>query len=309
LVYEPNSEYDVTAVFAEHRFGRGPWDLWVGARYDHYRARIEKTSDLKNVETGTDTYDALTWRVGGKYWLTANLGLHAAVGTAFRPPMAKELTGNFVSFGNTYNGNADLKPERSITYEMGAEWGGTRGRLGVTGFHTAYTDKIDDIQIQEISRYTGIYEYQNIDGWTVQGLELQGQTAFDCGEMLTLRPHATARYYTKREQQDASATSQTIQRLPEYEGQLGLAVDLGTKVTLDSWLEIRGPWEDVDGHDYTKEISKHPFAVFGTRLSFRPVDGLQTYLDVENLFDKRYSYTDGYPMPGRSVAAGIEYTF
>ena len=308
-VSEPNSEYDVTAVFAEHRFGRGPWDLWVGARYDHYRARIKKTSGLANVETGTDTYDALTWRVGGKYWLTANFGLHAAVGTAFRPPMAKELTGKHDSFGNTYNGNADLKPERSITYELGTECGGEWGSLALTGFHTNYTDKIDDVLLQKTGLYTGIYEYQNINGWTVQGVELQGQTAFDWGEMLTIRPHATARYYTKREQQDASASSQTIQRLPEYEGQLGLAADLGAKVTLDSWLEIRGPWEDVEATSPYAEISKDPFAVFGTRLSFRPVDGLQTYLDVENLFDKRYSYTDGYPMPGRSVAAGIEYTF
>ena len=151
-------------------------------------------------------------------------------------------------------------------------------------------------------------KYENIDVWTLQGVELQGQTAFDWGKKLTVRPHATARYYTKREQDDPEASSQRVQRLPEYEGQIGVAADLGNKVTLDSWLEIRGPWEDMDAKTYAN-ISKNPFAVFGARLSYRPVDGLQTYLDVENLFDKRYSYTDGYPMPGRAVSAGIEYSF
>ncbi|ACV67330.1 TonB-dependent receptor plug domain-containing protein [Desulfohalobium retbaense] len=297
LVYEPNSEYDVTAVFAEHRFGSGPWDLWVGARYDHYRARIEKTSELKNVETGTETYDALTWRVGGKYWLTANLGLHAAVGTAFRPPMAKELTGKFTSYGTTYIGNPNLKSEHSVTYETGMEWGGQHGRIEGTVFHTKYTDKIEGPSFGETGKYV------NIDGWTVQGLELQGQTAFDWSEMLIVRPHATARYYTKREQEDSGGSSQTIFQLPEYEGQIGLAVDLGAKLSLDSWLEIRGPWEGKNVGRQTE------FAVFGSRISYRPVVDLQVYLDVENLFDKRYSYKNGYPMPGRSVAAGIEYTF
>ncbi|MGM0646079.1 MAG: TonB-dependent receptor, partial [Thermodesulfobacteriota bacterium] len=187
----------------------------------------------------------------------------------------------------------------AVTYETGVEWGGAEGRLTMAGFHTTYSDKIS-AELQT----NGDRKYENIDGWTVQGLELQGQTAFDWGDKVTVRPHATARYYTKREQD-----SQTIQRLPEYEGQIGLAADLETKVTLDSWLEVRGPWEDVTTKYPSENITKDPFALFGVRLSYAPVTGLQTYLDVENLFDKRYSYNNGYPMPGRSVTVGIEYTF
>jgi vitamin B12 transporter len=36
---------------------------------------------------------------------------------------------------------------------------------------------------------------------------------------------------------------------------------------------------------------------------------LSVKIDVRNLFDKQYALVQGYPMPGRSIYAGLKYVY
>src|SRR5699024_9533078 len=82
-------------------------------------------------------------------------------------------------------GNSDLKPEKSLTYEVAALWQGDTGmNASVTLYHTDYKDKIekplicdrvtgpDPSCIYQGHDYEKLYQYTNVDEARVRGAEL-----------------------------------------------------------------------------------------------------------------------------------------
>ena len=84
-------------------------------------------------------------------------------------------------------------------------------------------------------------------------------------------------------------------------------------MTLNLNAQCQGPQKVYDWNPnsarYGDVIDKDPFYVMNARLTVRPLDRLETYLAVSNLGDVRYSYVDGYPMPGRTFSVGMRYEF
>lgn len=102
----------------------------------------------------------------------ASLALRASVGRGFRAPDFKELYLQFVNdaAGYAVMGNPDLRPERSTSVSLGAEWTGSRGYARLTTFSNDYRDFIET-GAPDVS---GTYTYANVArGWT-RGVELEG---------------------------------------------------------------------------------------------------------------------------------------
>jgi len=124
-----------------------------------------------------------------------NLALRGSIGRGFRAPDFKELYLSFVNAAAGYAvyGNPDLRPERSTSTSLGAEWSGANAFLQTTGFNADYRDFIET----GAPDATGTYTYNNVArGWT-RGLEIEsGLMAGDwrleaAGERLWTRDAST----------------------------------------------------------------------------------------------------------------------
>jgi len=137
---------DNKAAFASWQGGFGHNSFVVSARHDDNEA-------FGNHNTGS-----IDWG----YQLKEALRLTASIGTGFKAPTFNDLY--FPPFFG-FQGNPDLKPETSRSYEIGLDgdvsWGYWAAR--------AYENKIDDL----ISITTDFSTMENIDKARIRGVELE----------------------------------------------------------------------------------------------------------------------------------------
>ncbi|WP_187170467.1 TonB-dependent receptor plug domain-containing protein [Salidesulfovibrio onnuriiensis] len=305
-VYNPNTRYDTYAGLAEQKLELGDFTLYLGGRYDYYRLSMSAAPSVSVTDADTRSFSHLSWRGGAVYDATDWLALRAAVGTGFRAPAANELAGTYTASGMTFTGNPDLKAETSTTYETGADLYFDNINAGVTLFYTRSDDTIVS---------TGSwpnYSYDNIDGMDLMGLEGTINAKYETSLLdtsLLFKPYLNWTSYLHRKNRDEDSVRDNGTDIPLYVSDVsataGLSTYLGKRWIHDLSMTYTGDQKV----SYGNGTHKDGFFVWATRLTFKPTERVSTYLNVENLFDHSYSYVDNYPMPGRSIQVGMEYSF
>ncbi|MDG1579908.1 TonB-dependent hemoglobin/transferrin/lactoferrin family receptor [Pseudomonas sp. GOM6] len=150
----PKAEGTLWALYAsnEIRFADGLVKLTPGLRYDHYEQDPQATSDFANninpandqtLETSSDHKLSgsllLTWQAAEQVML------YAQWAQGFKAPDATQLYMNYGAEGSYLRlGNADLKPEESNGYEIGAQLGDEKLGGSISLFDNHYKNFIDD---------------------------------------------------------------------------------------------------------------------------------------------------------------------
>ena len=137
-------------------------------------------------------------------------------------------------------------------------------------------------------------------------LSYKGKTATR-GGMLAWEPYLRGEWFLRRSNRDA-ATAVPL-NIPRYTAVAGMGIGPeGRKVWLDMNVRFVGSQVQYESNSFTPQ-NKPSFQVCNARLTVRPVDSLDVYIDAENLFDRQYSEFWGYPMPGRELSVGFVYRF
>ena len=303
-VWQPNSGYDVLGLFAEHRFDVGSLSINYGLRYDSYGTHLHSTDMLK-VKTDSTTYDQLSWSAGATWWLLDWLGVRISGGSAFVPPTARTLAGNFRTSGlwaTEYRGNPDLKPEKSVSGEAGLEIEYENLRASVAYFHSHYTDRVIE------SFRDSYFTYRNNGDQLLSGLDIslnwKHELLLGLPKPLVLTPYFTGEFYTQRQSMDNSP----VLSVPEYSMVLGLGLGYGP-VQLDVNARITGPQEQNSTVPPYRPMQMEAFDTYNARLTVTPVETFSIYVDMENITNRYYNWTQGYPMPGRAITVGFRYEF
>ncbi len=318
--YTPSSEYYNLGWFLEEEATFGKLSLLGGLRYDYFHIKPTSTGGL-TVESDTEDYDHVSFRIGATYQITDFLRARASYGTGFGSPNAEEIAGSYVYsyWGTTfkYLGNSSIDPEKAHTYEVGLDLSTRRVKAGIDFFHTDYDDKITPIFVSS-SGSTVTYKYKNTDGATYEGIEGYILLTLEkniFGKRWFLTPHANFTYYTKRELEDdeyeESIGSSTAPYISKMNITGGITLGMEKLFNLDFSGYYVGHqkiqyWRNWLSPLYGRAITKGGFAVFSSRLDVNPWKYLKLYVQCDNLFDKKYSFVDGYPMPGRAFKLGLE---
>jgi len=195
----------------EHKFG----DLvtvTLGGRYD----RFKFTDDVRDgVSFPASSDDVYTYRGGVRFNPSRKTSLYASIGTAYLPAL------NNLKYrsGSTWLNNADLKPESSISYEVGVDqWFGGFLKGTAALFYTDYHDKITSVTV-ETKR-----QYQNMGKLEVKGVE----TSLEA--VIANYWHPFANYtFTHSEITDNPTDPLTVGKMPayipEHKFNLGLVYD------------------------------------------------------------------------------------
>lgn len=220
-------------------------------------------------------------------WLSSDSlwKVRASGGSGYRAPTIGEL---YYPFG----ANPDLKPERSVSWEVGAERyiGGGRAEVSL------FWNDLKDLIVFDFASSTN----ENIGRARTRGVEF--------GWRQTLGASLTAdAVYTYLDAENRDTGTDLIRR-PRHRASLGLdwqpvaGLDVGGRVL------FVGRWADSD--PLTGDPTELPSYV---RLDFlarwQATPNLAPYLRLTNALDRQYDEAAGYPAAGRLVAGGLDVRF
>jgi vitamin B12 transporter len=249
----------------------GPVTVAAGFRYDHHSVFGDAWSPR-----GT-----ISWLSADSLWKVRLSG-----GGAFRAPTVGELYYPFV-------GNPDLKPERSVSWELGAErYVGAAGRVEVSLFWNDLKDLIvyDFVQAKNF----------NVGRARTRGVEVGWRQAISSG----LTADAT---YTYLEAENR-VTGTDLARRPHHRASLGF--DWTVVAGLDVSPRVLYVGSRPDGDPLTGAAIEDPSYLRVDLAARWQVWGqVAPYVRVVNLFDRGYDEAAGYPAPGRLYSGGLEVKF
>jgi vitamin B12 transporter len=296
-------------VYAENTMTlrNGLTNVSLGGRVDRITTETLDTPFKTGFTPSATTFNVFNPSVGIKQVIAPGVRAHATAGQAFVAPDAGALTGFNTSLvgGRTQvsQGNPDLRPERSFSFDVGVERTSVSHRLDVTYFQTKVTDRIvSNIVISNPAPPAPIVlSFVNALGARMRGLET------DYDQRVTKHVSFSAgltHYFTRREQLPGSG-ERDINVVSKNSVRASVDVDAGPLTTRLSGRYLQGR-RDLDFNTAgTPQIDYEDFAVADLTALYRLRGRHAVSLTLSNVFDQYYYEKLGFPHMGRNFA--LEY--
>ena len=268
-----------------------------------YRAfgRLDLMAGLRHDAT-TGFTDATTWRVGAVLAVPeAASRLRVSAGSGYAAPSLYQRFGVITGF---FRGNPDLRPERSVGWEVGSETDipGFGRRDFATPSVTYFQSRVRDL----INYNGGFDTLENVDRARIHGAELG----------LTLRPAAwleTTAAWTITEAFDA-ATDRRLPRRPEHVVSVTARVAPVPKLVIAPTVLFTGRSPEAAFASYDNQGNSLPYArsnpagtVVNLTASWQALPQAAVFLEARNLGNSRFEPANGFVTPGRSLLVGTRF--
>jgi vitamin B12 transporter len=248
--------------------------------------RYEDNDVFGDALTGRASIAVLIKETGSK--------LRAAWGEGFRAPTINDLF--FPGFGNV-----DLKPERSESYEVGADqrlWQ-DRVRFGVTFFHNQFSDLIQIVQIPG----TFLFQPENVGRAVTEGVEFYSEV-FPV-DWLSLYANYT---YTDTEDID---THKPLRRFPRHRWNTGVTY---TWDKLQLFVEAILTTKQFESATAVRSYNPgyHRIDVGGSYQlwgRYGVMERADLIARFNNIMDERYTEVFGFPAPPFNAMVGLRVAF
>lgn len=237
-----------------------------------------------------------------------NVTLKASAARNFRFPTLNDLY--FMP-----GGNPDLEPEEGFTYDAGAEFSITGGRIGLSGSATFYDSYINDWILWLPTPKQGLWTPVNVREVHSYGLELKARFTADLGRGWTL--YADGNYTISKAINNGDPTGwadraigKQLVYIPEYSG--AVTARIGWRAWTLAWkfnyYSERYTTSSNERHNKYDRLTPYYMSdvALERRFDWRVV-GLKLKLEVNNLFDEEYESVLSHPMPRRNFGLYIEF--
>lgn len=306
-----------------------------GIRVDHHTSGEEYSADKKVFDAAFPTTSfsktSINPRLAVKYNVSKNLVLRANIGTGFRAPYGFSEDLHLCSGSPRVWKSSNLKGERSISYNLSADYYGKRYQLSANIFRTDLKDKIQFAPADDNVKKLGYtYQWENVDDAYVQGIELgwkwnpvrnlttslnwtfnQGKFKHERSEWSDKEDEAVK---ANPKRLAYAADSKYISRFPQMTGDLDISYTPGTwSFTLMGSLQGKMfiDYNSEDDDTQSKIKSTSPFVLLNCRASKRfgafTIYGggknILSYIqDEKHLDDAAFMYA---PVYGATWYAGV----
>ncbi|EMO5887519.1 TPA: ligand-gated channel protein [Proteus mirabilis] len=346
-------DYDDTTVRNQTVFMFGDHMLSVGGQY-----RYEELKDEGNKLKGNNKLDRYSWalfaedewtltndfaltaglrmdkdenfgthwtpRVYGVWHLADEWTLKGGVSTGYRSPDLRQATATWgqATGGGRYDaviyGNPDLKPEKSVTEEIGIIWD-NRDNLNasITIYNTDFKDKIMERRVcdKDSSKpckasdgFGHVYDFvstrENVDKANMRGVEVTANW------IISPEWNLAANYtFTDTEQKSGDFKGKPLNKQPRH--MANATLNWETTPEMETWARInfRGKTSDyLSRTSMAKSTPSYTFVDVGT--SYSLTKQLNLIGGVYNVFDRRIERDNyGSTLEGRRYNIGLNYNF
>jgi vitamin B12 transporter len=327
--YKPDYNRTKSGIYAESmtRFMDENLILNFGGRFDQIETEVESSTyegTTYQYSGGTQSFEQFSPRVGLVWKMAPGWRLHTSLGTAFIAPDSEQVAGYYESEYSSYykisQGNADLNPETSVTFDLGLEYRNSILTVDVTYF----TTKVDDCIVSfntgeteeagEDGKERRIYTYINADSQDMNGLEFTGTVAVSeifqsiSGD-LEFVFNGT---YMDEAEVESSGVVEPVKNIAEFKGNFSLNYRKGPFSTHFNARYNGNRWDKDYTYDdyYGGDWYEFPdYWVYDWSVSYRFREVHKLSLLVDNLFDTYYYEKLDYPQEGRNFTLRYDYEF
>ena len=288
---DPNQDQkmDVTSIVGEYQ-GLAKKLTWIVS------TRFDKNSDFD---------DAVNGRLALSYPLTEVTTLRASVGTGQKNPTFIERYG-FFTLGHV--GNPDLKPERSVSWEIGArqEFAQGKAQLDMALFHQNLQDEINGFVFDPV---TFLSTSENMSGKSKRsGGEVSLQ--WSATESFSINAHYT---YTDSTEPDFAGKDSRELRRPRHSGGLGADIQtLDRRFSTTLTAEFGGERTDIFFPPWpnpSEIVNLDSYWLVDLAAQYRATDSVTVFAKGTNLLDESYEQVFGYRTLGRAGYVGVRIKF
>ncbi|AIR89658.1 TonB-dependent receptor [Pseudomonas cremoricolorata] len=184
----PDPTVNTYSLFVQDEIRWNDWTFLPGARYDYTHMKPRITDEfLRGLQgsagappTSIDASEKRWHRVSPKLGVTYAFDEHytgyGQYAEGFRTPTAKSMYGRFDNplEGYRVEGNPNLEPEKSKSFEVGLRGNFDAGQFDVAVFYNTYRDFINEDAVQSAS-LGDTYQANNIRRATIKGSEIKGR--------------------------------------------------------------------------------------------------------------------------------------
>jgi len=283
---DPNQdqEMNVTSAVADFQ-GRSTENVtWL------LSTRFDDNSDFDDIVTGRAS---IAWGVG------ENTTLHANIGTGQKAPTFVE---RFGYFPGQFVGNPDLKPERSVSYEIGIDQRITASaNIQITVFRQTVEDEIDGFVFDPD---TFLFTAENLDTTSKRsGVE------FGAGWAVSEHVDLAINYtYT-----DSTENGTAELRRPRHAGNINVDVNfLETRGRVTLAANYGGTRQDIFFPPWpnpSEIVTLSNYWLLDLTAQYQASNTIKLFARASNLLDTEYEQVYGYRTPGRAIYGGVEVGF
>ena len=280
-----SKEYYQLGLFAEDSWNIvDPLTLTLGARYD-------KHEDFGN---------HVSPRAYLTYVATPNWTFKGGIATGYKTPKTTDLQEGIVGFGGQGTspmiGNPNLKPEKSVSYEIAAYYEHeNKHNFNITLFQNDFKDKIESSNNLKGSAgsewallgYTDLTQNQNVGEATIKGVELTGK--YFILDNLSLKANWT---YMDSEikSNDPSTNKKPLTSSPEQMYNVTLDWKLNNK--FNTYLQYSGEIDRFntrykEGNEY-KDLYYKDYSIMNLGASYKQSKNMTFNARINNLLDKNF---------------------
>lgn len=233
---------------------------------------------------------ATDMQAGLFYELNQDSRLYATVASKTRLPSLKDRysqrLGRFVE-------NPDLQAEEAVNYELGYQWSALTGtQIEAAVFFSSVTNKIQEVAdvVDTLS------QMQNIGKVDISGVELSTSTALS--EVVAVGGNYTYTHIKNKDQDESPVTY-----IPKHK-----ALAYAQWQPIDA-LEFQVQAEYNSSRIASATTTLSSFTVLNTHARYFIQPNLVWTVGFNNLLDKNYELSDGFPMAGRSWFTQMRWAF
>ncbi len=263
------------SIFAGYTGNYGVHQVQLNLRQDRY-------SDFGTANTGL---------LGYGYAINDAWRASTSVSTAFKAPTLNDLFYPFTDFGFgfSYQGNPNLKPERSRNVELGMHYAADGQHLDVVYFDNHIHDLIAS---------------NNLPAGTVINLGEVRSDGFEVGYAGQFGNTGVKAALTLQNPRDTQTGLALLRRAKSY-GNLGVTQQIeGWKVGGE--LQYSDTRADIDINTFAR-TTLNSYNVVNLTANYALDKRLNLSLRADNLFNRDYMLAHGYNTLGRTLFVGVNY--
>ena len=261
-------------------------------------------------------------KVYGVWGLNDNWVIKGGVSTGYKTPALRatvaewgQATGGGQSKG-VIVGNPNLKPEKSVNYEMSFNWDNLDNlTAGLTLFNSEFKDKITEIRTCQGAsgsmgcdwlgeKFDFVSLRENVDKANMRGAEAT------FGWKVLPNVNLSANYtFTDTEQKSGANKGKPLNEMPKH--MFNTTADWEINDQFSSWGRVNYRSKTSDYLSRTAMAKGKPaYTMVDVGVNYKPTQNIAVAAGIYNLFDKEIdTATYNYVLDGRRYNLGVTYSF